>query len=277
MEKLIVATINTGGWSLPLPLYPIVPAPFIDERLSALPNAILDLNPQPDVVLLQEVCTRAHREHIKNELEGTYSFIEVGKPAWHNNHGLMILSKKELRASAFVPFESRAWDEGLFFKKGCLIARLNIRGGTIAIGNVHLVSGGLGHPESKANEEVRARQIEQTLQLMEQWTFGATILGGDFNAGPEASPANFQQLLDSGYANGSAATSRITWDPANALNAKGPHRACPPQSIDHLLTKGRLRVTHTKTIFDRPSVRVHGEKMVTLSDHYGVLATIEWQ
>lgn len=80
---------------------------------------------------------------------------------------------------------------------------------------------------------------------------------GDLNCGPEASPGNYQSLLDQGFIDATTtdvatlkdskvvmsppAPSFCTWDPKNYLNTIGPHADCPGQRCDHVLLYSPVR------------------------------------
>lgn len=145
----------------------------------------------------------------------------------------------------------------------------------------HVTSGGLRlHPESPASESVRAQQVEEILAAAR--SEAAIVIAGDLNAGPGVSQVNYDQIIAAGYLDCLAACGKqdqATWDPLNPLNATGPHRTSPPQRCDHIfvqrsaLEKGIVTLAGAETVFREPIVSVPGQR-VTLSDHYGVTATL---
>lgn len=113
-----------------------------------------------------------------------------------------------------------------------------------------------------------------------------TIVLGDINAGPEASPDNYRYLLERGFddaivASDDVAASKayVTWDNQNALNKRGPHAHCPPQRCDHIfLNRGsQLVVQERHRVLTEPVVPISKGEQVTISDHYGLLVKLAGQ
>merc|ERR1719469_284090 len=99
--------------------------------------------------------------------------------------------------------------------------------------------------------------------------------------GPEASPANYKQMGVAGYSDQVAECAPgetdelITWDPRNPLNSCGPHKASPPQRCDHLFIHkdAGIMATSVRRVFTSTNVPTSTENS-TMSDHYGLLATL---
>ena len=98
------------------------------------------------------------------------------------------------------------------------------------------------------------------------------------NAGLGVSEGNYMAFERGGYVDAyraSGAGERATWEPTNRLNASGPHRACPPQRIDHVFVRGPA-VAGAGVVLDEEIVEVAGGTRVTLSDHYGVMVELKF-
>ena len=89
---------------------------------------------------------------------------------------------------------------------------------------------------------------------------------------------NYEHLFASGYADILAGFELgPTWDPASPLNNMPVFQGCPAQRIDHFLvhTDAKLKATAAERCFTEPCVKAKGGKLdVTLSDHYGIRATL---
>lgn len=263
-------------------------APFIAERLAALPDAIAEIG--ADVVCLQEVFRRPHRAFLAERLARTdpaYPHVAgIRRPGLRLDTGLMVLSRHPIERVRPVEFRAQLLEEHLVVCKGgldCVVTLPDL--GACRVIAVHLAAGGiLGHPEGRRGETCRARQIEELAAVADHGHHGPTLIAGDFNAGPQASPGNFHRMLDAGYADvfaettdGAAAQTAVTWDPANPLLTAEADRTLPAQRIDHVLmgTTHGLRAVSAGVVLDGALVRLADGRSVPLSDHAGVLARIE--
>ena len=70
-----------------------------------------------------------------------------------------------------------------------------------------------------------------------------------------------------------------TWDPANPLVAAGTEAHLPPQRIDHIFIdagqQSETRIHGTQIVLDEICVRTDAGEF-PLSDHYGVLASLQF-
>jgi endonuclease/exonuclease/phosphatase family metal-dependent hydrolase len=146
--------------------------------------------------------------------------------------------------------------------------------GLIDMVNFHMSAGGKNqHPQSHAMESIREKQICQLLEYTK--VFDRTLLAGDLNAGPEASPRNYQQLISTGFYDlfNTSGARGISWDPENPLVKRGSESHLPVQRIDHMLMNKVLfdcvQVTEAKIIFTEHCVNTHRDP-IPLSDHYGL-------
>ena len=158
--------------------------------------------------------------------------------------------------------------------------------GKVTVVNMHLTAG--LHPVSEAAVATRRRQIKEAMAVCDAArTSGSRVafIAGDLNAGPEAAPENYEQLLEAGWrdawveangSGGSSSSSGATWDPANALNSGGVHSDCAPQRCDHVFVSPgssasvnvrAARITSTDAV-----AVAAGGKEITASDHYGIAA-----
>jgi len=65
----------------------------------------------------------------------------------------------------------------------------------------------------------------------------------------------------------------FTWDAKNSLNRRGHYKESPSQRIDHIFVSPEFDFQKPILKFTTPQVLDHGKK-ITLSDHYGVQATV---
>ena len=251
------------------------PAPFTSERFRALPKALTGA----DIITLQEVYGTYAQNIIAARMSASNPYCAVGQNHWWQlGSGLMILSRYPLKDIAFIPFQDNAWEERIATRRGMLIATICCPDRDVRILNTHLVAGGMyRHPESAKLEAIRAKQIEQLLDTAEDESIN--IIAGDLNAGPQASPANYERLLSEkiwrdAYADHTN-LNEPTWDPKNPLNANGPHRMCPAQRIDHvLLNTANFRHNAIANIVGHAPTVQTKRGPVTISDHYGIRVEI---
>jgi endonuclease/exonuclease/phosphatase family metal-dependent hydrolase len=260
----------------------LIPAPYVDERLAALPAVIRGKD--ANVVLLQEIYREPHRQFVARALADIYphaAYVRKGRH-WGLENGLMTMAREPLETRLEV-FHDAPIDERLFDHKGVLITTLARP--RVTLFNLHATAGGvLASPEAPPVDAIRARQIRRIMELADRTGENLPIIAGDLNAGPGVSDANYRIFERAGYialhAHLYGDAGEYTWDPHNALNETGPHRTSPPQRIDHIfvrrtdLDSGRIRVLGSELAFTEAVVEVPGRR-VTLSDHYGLLAQLE--
>jgi len=282
--KLRILTLNAGLLSLFAGRVHV--SPFVEERAAALPASLRLVN--ADVVALQEVYHQTHRDLILSRLKDLYPFAGfVRKRRFFGlENGLMVLSKAPLSAKLEL-FRHAPFEETFLDNKGSLLCEIDFgESGTLALLNVHTTAGGARlHPEAPRADYIRSKQVAQFLTLASS-LHEPTIIVGDLNAGPGVSEGNFRQVLIAGYESVydvlRGDQEDVTWDPQNALNRKGPHSACPPQRIDHVLIRksdfesGRLRPLDAAVCYREEVVPTSNGAKVTISDHFGLWADIEW-
>ncbi len=282
--KLRIVTLNAGLLSLLGGR--VQTAPFVKERLAALPARLRALD--ADVVALQEVHRQDHRERIVAALRDSFPFCVYQRKRRNLGieNGLMTLSRLPATGSLEL-FRDGSIDEMLLDTKGVLRCRIELgEGRLLNLLNVHTTAGTLFlHPEAAKTNRIRAAQIRQLLAMAEAET-AVTLIAGDLNAGPGVSDENFRQLAEGGYESVydllHGEDHLVTWDPTNRLNRKGPHRACPPQRIDHVfvrrsdLERGRVEAVSCAICFQDESVATASGERVTVSDHFGLQVDLEY-
>jgi endonuclease/exonuclease/phosphatase family metal-dependent hydrolase len=261
-------------------------APFVTERLAALPGELRRLN--ADIVALQEVYKQEHRELILAALHDVFPhyLYRRNRRNLGFENGLMTLSKVPI-AGALTLFRDATVDERLLDNKGVLSCRMNLGGdASLTVLNLHTTAGSAFlHPEAPRVDRIRSRQITQVLAQAAA-EGGVTILAGDLNAGPGVSDENFRQVLEAGYESAfdllHPQDERVTWDPANRLNREGPHRSSPPQRIDHVFVRktdlalARIRLVASEICCNEEIVFTGQGEKVTVSDHFGLQVDLEW-
>jgi endonuclease/exonuclease/phosphatase (EEP) superfamily protein YafD len=280
--RLRVLTFNTGLLRL---LGRSVPAPFVPERFSALPDQIR--NSGCDVILLQEIYGHSSRHQLAESLKDVLPFAIYprSKRNFGLENGLMTLSRFPASGSVEL-FRDAPRDEALFDSKGLLVTEHHLSGQSVlTIVNLHTTAGGVfRHPEDHRTEAIRSRQINQVLDRASTLS-SPLIIAGDLNAGPGVSECNFRHLMNSGYVSAHdlfhSESSDATWDPQNPLNSSGPHKACPPQRIDHIfirnedLRENRIKPLSSSICLREPVVPVGGGVVVSVSDHFGLCVDID--
>jgi endonuclease/exonuclease/phosphatase family metal-dependent hydrolase len=242
------------------------PAPFVAERRAAIPRALAASG--GDIVVLQEVYGDANRRALSPALP--YAACD---PRLRSS--LLSLSSSPIRAT-LVPFNDVPIEEKLIDRKGVLI----VDRGDIVVLNFHTTAGGVRyHPESAAADAIRAREIEQLLELAESQSAPLVVIAGDLNAGPGISEENYIRFAEHGWVDVYALlhpdSRAVTWDPRNPLNSRGPHKTSKPQRVDHVFVRlrdleaERVTPTSAEIIFTEATVRTQSG-LVTLSDHYAV-------
>jgi endonuclease/exonuclease/phosphatase family metal-dependent hydrolase len=280
--KIRLLTLNAGLLEL---FGREFPTPFVSERARELAIQIESLD--CDIVLLQEIYGDTYRRNLAEALKQLlpYPVSPRKKRNFGLQNGLMALSRYPATGSVEL-FRDAPLDETLFDSKGVLITQHQLPGGTtLTILNLHTTAGGMfNHPESAKIEVFRSRQVQQVIDCANRFK-SPLLVAGDLNAGPGVSEVNFQQLLDAGFLSlhdlVSPQSKDVTWDPLNSLNDKGPHKACPPQRIDHVFLRSadykekKVRALSSEICLDKPVVKVPGSTAVSISDHYGICVELE--
>jgi endonuclease/exonuclease/phosphatase family metal-dependent hydrolase len=214
---------------------------------------------QPDLLGLQEVVYVLQQDRLIGAAgEGSYSAVRgwAGRPEYGNS----LL----LRA----PFAGEASERlELSFGRSAHRVRVELPGGaSIVVAVTHL-----HHPPDAAKE-----RDEQAGDLL-AWLDGApeadaTILVGDFNAGPHE-PA-YARIGAAGFrssfleANGHEPAH--TWP--SGIQAEGMDTDGDPACLDYIWVRGDVRVVDCRLAWDRPAVE---DPTLYPTDHLGLAAHLE--
>ena len=282
---LKILTFNAGLLKIKLFGRTLVePALFTDERFPYLSPALMGSG--ADLICLQEVYEKKHQARLISDLAPLYPFNVCAPSGRLGRLGpdLMMFSKYPIVASRVVLYRHLPPDERLCVDKGFIVAKVNAGPfGEICVTNTHNTSGGVvWHPEGRVTNRARHLQYRQLFKTIGLEQTDKRLAIGDFNCGPEATDKNYRELLAYGYADAwdqCHAASVPTWDPANVLNASGPHRHTSAQRMDHVLLNNdylkNVRVVSAKIVFNEPLVALPDGRKVTLSDHYGFAAELQ--
>ncbi len=259
------------------------PAPFISERLAALPAALAASG--ANVIALQEVFRSDHRKQIIEATRDAFPYAAWAEaPAFGLSSGLLILSDRPLEEARQLRYSQHPLDERLYAKKGLLTATIDAGAlGPLRLVNVHTTAGGkfLDYDATKTMA-LRSRQLAEILEIAAMPSDAPTLLLGDFNTGLGAAEQNYREILGAGYVDlvkdanaGTPETDLCTWNPEQPLaNGKGDHKG-EPRRLDHVFVaekdRARLKVEEARIVFRETVVPLSGGRMVPLSDHYGVL------
>lgn len=278
MSELSILTFNAG--LLRVSVFGRVlaePTPFMEERYAHMASEIGKVN--ADVVAIQEIFSDAHRDGLAAALGSQYQHISrIDRRWWPNlGNGMLLLSKYPVDHAEHRRFADVDIQERIFVSKGMLLASVRVPDfGPMQIAVVHTTAGGTVHTESSCANANRSKNLKSVVGALREKDASLRLIVGDFNAGPEASSANYAEVLAEGFrdvAIGTPVESRPTWDPKNPLNFLGPHSDSPAQRIDHVLidetSRISVRVASAQLVFAEPCVPTHSG-VVTLSDHYGL-------
>lgn len=283
MARISLLTFNAG--LLVVRLFGRVvaePVPFVKERSRALASAIRKRDSH--LVTLQEVF-EPKKSQLASELATDYPYSAgfTRSACLGAGSGLLALSKTPISDIHYHRFPDVDIQERLFVEKGVLTFRLSLCDLIVDVAVVHTTAGGLIHTESAKANGWRKKNIEQAISILDARGLQDKLLLGDFNAGPEASKENYEQVLQAGFMDSIRIAGQEcgpTWDPLNVLSLQGPHADCPPQRVDHIfLSAGlaqKLLPKGATLTFKEPSVPTDTGS-VTLSDHYGLQVELESQ
>jgi len=274
-DSLRLLTYNAGL----LRLGPWANPPYVEERFPHLSGGLLRSG--ADIVAVQEIYEKPHIDELLRQVGAMFPFharVDSGTVPVKFHNGLMFLSKFPIEAQALHIHTHAASIEKLMGSKSMLVAKVLSPLGKLLLVNMHTTAGGT-HPEGV--DAIRQSELKEALMVCEDGSREGyrSMVVGDLNAGPEASPINYGLMLDSGYTDlvlqAAGEADMRTWDPENPLNKTGPHASGAMQRIDHMLAHPQAGIVA------RTAQRVFTESFVptaigpvTLSDHYGVLATL---
>jgi len=218
---------------------------------------------QPDLLALQEVVYVIQQDRLIGAAgEGRYAAIRgwAGRPEYGNS----LLLREPLVADS----EERL-DLGL--QRAAHRVRVALPGGSAAVVAVtHL------HHPPNAHAE-RDRQAQALLSWLDETAADgppadATILAGDFNAGPDE-PA-YARITAAGFRSGHLEANgrepEVTWP--SGLIAPAMDRDGEPDCLDYIWIRGAIRTIDCRLVFDRPDP---DDPTLYPSDHVGLAAHLE--
>ncbi|MCK6473335.1 MAG: endonuclease/exonuclease/phosphatase family protein [Planctomycetes bacterium] len=232
----------------------------VPERIPALRKLLAEHH--ADIIALQEVAT-PFAEALAREkwAKGVYDVTRMyDKPT--SVRGLYLMSRFPIKKMDFKVLPSMQ-------ERGALVAYLDVRGRTFAVGTVHLESFLEDGPR-------RAVQLDQTFPMLDEAEDG--VLLGDFNFG-EGEPES--EHLDKRFADVWRALKPddpgFTWDPVKSPFAK--RQSLPKEGqrrIDRILVRSeRWTPKSIELLGDQPIDAEHPDLFP--SDHFALRAELEWK
>jgi endonuclease/exonuclease/phosphatase family metal-dependent hydrolase len=214
---------------------------------------------EPDVIFLQEVIQRdtvPNQATMLAESLGCRAFFaSVDPPGAPKRYGNAILTRHAIVATHEVKLEP------LDDYRVAAHARLDVAGRTVDVYVTHLHH----TPEGSA---IRAQQVRHLLAFIDETcSKGAIVLGGDFNAAPDAPELRpIRDRLTDAYA---AVHLEPVGVPVTTLN---PAKGHAPRRIDYIFAAaGPLRPVDAAVFLDRPTAAG-----IWASDHFGVWVRLRW-
>ena len=281
---LRLLTFNTGLTEIRLfgaALYEDVP--HVVPRAARLAPALRGVG--ADIVLLQELVPQRVKTALAAELRDLYPHrAGIEEDSRFYGTGLLTLSRHPLEDAACIPFAEQTFEEGLFGPRGMLSCTVQTPAlGPCRVINLHATAGGASRKRRRQGAPGRkSAQIAEAITAAGAPFAGTVVLAGDFNSDPATDAAVDERLRDAGFSDVAAglpdtARSPGTWDPANPLNRSRASGAA--RRVDHIFVRGgsgqSVGARDVRIVLDEPAVPVPGGGTVPLSDHYGLLATLE--
>jgi len=201
--SLDILTLNTGLLTYSIFGKTVLePASFIQERLKGIIDHLKTSG--ADIIALQEIYHTDHKEKVISELSQLYPFsiyyqritkLNIGLP-----NGELILSKYPIENPEFILFKDNIVTELIAADKGILLVDIKINDKIASLANIHVTAGGfIWHTESEVSNGIRSKQISQTIEILKKRKNNTLILLGDFNAGPNVSQVNYDQIINDGF------------------------------------------------------------------------------
>ncbi len=279
-ESIRILTYNLGllKWKL-FGIGPIVyqNPPYADERFPFMAKALLES--KADILVLQEVYRGVHVQELQKQLKETHPYMARGSKSrpWQFHNALVVFSKYEITNFKLVKHKDAEWTEKALASKCMQVVEVSTPLGPFQLVCMHTTAGG-NYPEEA--DEIRESELIEAIEECKAYSSkpgneGRAIITGDLNMGPQASRANYDFMLESGFVDAVANVTKkelTTWDPVNLLNAFGVHNHCPPQQCDHLFLQkdSSFHLTEAELFMTDAFISIGGGEKVTLSDHYGI-------
>lgn len=285
-QELRLLTFNLGLLRLRLQVYGygvtlFASPPFVEERLPHIKKQIADQD--ADIIALQEIYEPEHVSELLDAVKEKYKYHARydNQRCWQYHCGLMFLSKYPIRDSGIVKHEDSSFMESWFGCKSALWVHVATPLGKLCLINLHTTAGGGSNTESQDVDDVRESELREAIEIGRRETDCKTMIVGDFNCGPEASAGNYRCMMQYDYEDAALPWAQeigCTWDSANPLNNLEVFKDSGPQRIDHFMVhkSAGLTAVAAKKVFTDAEVGVEdkeGQKLVPLSDHYGLLMT----
>ena len=246
MDRLHVATLNIRN--------------LADRWFERLPLLLADMAAlQPDLLGLQEVVYVMQQDRLLGAAgEGRYGVVRgwAGRPEYGNS----LLVREPLAAT-----DADRLDLGL--DRSAQRAIVALPGGSSML----VVVTHLHHAVEGATE--RDEQVAAILPWLDAaLAADATILMGDFNAGPdEPGPRRLRDAgFRSAYAEANGAEPAVTWP--SGLQAPAMDTDGDPACLDYIWLRGAARVGSARLVFDRPDP---ADGTLYPSDHLGIAAVLD--
>jgi endonuclease/exonuclease/phosphatase family metal-dependent hydrolase len=278
---LRLLTLNLGLQAMPLPFGGRLSiAPHVGRRLQAAPAALRGCG--ADVILLQEVFVARDRDFLVAQLADTHPYAHWAPPSPSLfGNGLLILSRLPLSGQSYHRFDHHPFVPRAVWERGFIGVDMSLPGfGSFRLLNLHLSPDApYSAPDAARSRPYRAREIADLIAEAATSDRPA-ILAGDFNAGPEICPQDYDRILRAGYSDAFArlhgTASVPTFDKANPLVQRGPYGNWPSLRADHVFLPGQqpFDALAAEIVLREPIVGLANGETCTLSDHYGLLATL---
>jgi len=277
--------------------------PTVRERAEAAPAELARFARErsPDIIVLEEVWKNRTGVAVTEALEPLgYTVVRPrGFTVVGQRSGLLVAVKRPLRVASwsFSAFRKSTFIDSLG-RKGVLRAEIEnagtgVRFVLLATHTVALDTD-RGTPVDQKQVDALASQLQHVLVVLEQASASGglpALLVGDLNVGPGYGDASYRLVADApglkeAGAAAAAGESRVTWDPGNPLVSFGRYPNEPASKIDHVFfrdggawhwTASGVEVVFAATVDGLSLVPSKGAAPVPtpLSDHYGLLATLE--
>ena len=218
-----------------------------------------------DVVVLQEVFDVNIKRKLKNKLSHAYPFIQLPIKKGINlqlSNGIMILSKFPIQYHSHVQFSKESGNEKMA-QKGCAMVSCKWKGKTIFIAGTHLNS---------LSQEARRNQYKKIYSaIVEPLKNDSTplVVAGDFNT--DFSSRYYDDMINILQLENSPLTDSLpfTYAETNSWNYKNYN-----VWIDYVFHKTNNKMSILNHYIIRPTMKLN-ENVIDLSDHYGIVITIE--
>lgn len=274
---------------------------------SRLPYAIDSLSKHDaDVICLQEVYTLEDSMFLINNLRYLYPYSSrIESKTWLPKpvqNGLLILSKYPIVNQQLKRFDNASTLEMWVANKSILCVTVEVPNiGKVSLITTHTTAGGeITDAEHPITNGIRLEELRELKLTADNCPSDEkVIIIGDLNCGLEASKGNYDYMLEwtrDAFVEAfnqnkwsSLTAEPFTWDPLNHLNKENVHAHCPKQRVDHVMlsklnsnwdgwTVSSASIVLSELIVPvvvKDKTGLKTKEMVTLSDHYGLLVTLD--